>query len=792
MQKLTPILGIALLNSLAVPGALAQESGSAHLALEEIIVTANKRAENLQEVPMSISAFNEDFFEDSGVTDFKALEQYTPSLKIQSGADSRSTSLRIRGIGSTGTNTGIDPSVGVFIDGVYQGRAGMNISDLVDISRVEVLRGPQGSLYGKNTAAGAINIITSLPTEEFEAEAEFTYAKDNRKELRGMVNIPLGDGGNAARISGYAVNGDHLYTNTYTGEGLNDANKWGLKSRVLFNLDNSQLVVNFDYSKEDTDCCAMAVIDYDNYPSPHVGVSPADLEAITGLATPEADPFGDEYWLSNQPSNKVEVAGISTEWTFDLDSDDTITFINAARNYTSISDYDGDFTAYEAATSAPTTVEMDQYSSELRITSPGGETWDYQGGLYAFYSKMETQGSLGMTRDLLENSPRLLGLLLGQESVNLDSNVNETTSFAAFGQLTWNATEKLSSTLGLRVTQEDKARTGSQRTIRTPFEPGHRYYTGPEVLPWGVIVDDIAPIAGPDIEFDQERSDTNVSPSLNVRYFWNDDFMTYASISKGFKSGGFDQRRVSVDDPSAINGGDDGAGEFNEEKATSYELGWKSTLMDSRMTFNGTFYLVDYKDFQSQSFDGAGTKVNNAGSLRSYGTELDLTFAATANLTLGTAIGYNKAEYSSYDHGGCTAEDLTFAFQADPTTPCSQDLAGRPLDNAPEWTLSSYAQYEKSLEADLLLIARLEHNFVDSYYLDQDLDENLKNEKVDLVNLRLTLTNETRDWEAAIWGKNILDEKSYLMAIDIPTLGGYAGVVAPRATYGLSLRRNFD
>lgn len=809
MQKFAPILGLALFHSFASSTVLAQQSGENFIGLEEIIVTANKRAQNLQDVAMSVSAFNSDFFKDTGETDFYALEQYTPSLKIQAGADSRSTSIRIRGIGSTGANVGIDPSVGVFIDGVYQGTAGMNISDLVDIERVEVLRGPQGSLYGKNTAAGAISVVTARPASEYSANAEFTYNSDNQKELRGMINIPLGDNGNAARISGFAINGDHLYTNTFNGEGLNDANKWGLKSRVLFNFDDSELLVNFDYSRENTDCCVLAVIDYDGY-SPAViatpitdtnyagltpGVDYVSLEDTMGLDVPNANPFGDDYWISEQPSNDVEVAGASTEWTFDLANENTITFINAARTYTSVSSYDGDFTGAEAATPASTNIEMDQFSSEIRVASPGGETWDTQGGLYAFYSKSKSVGTIGIGRTILENSPQPLGFLLGQQSINVDSNVHETTSFAAFGQVVWNPTDQLSTTFGLRVTQEKKTRTGSQRTLRTAFELGHPYNltNQTELPPWGwgapLFPSDLAPIAGPDVDFDQSRTDTNVSPSLNVRYFWNDDFMTYASASKGFKSGGFDQRRVPVVTMGAINGGNDKAGEFNEEKATSFELGWKSTLMDNRLTFNGTFYLVDYKDFQAQAFDGSGTKVTNAGSLRSTGLELDTMFAATADLTIGSALGYNKAEYKDFINGQCTAEAV---FLNGPYSICVDDLSGRTLDNAPELTVSTYAQYEKSLDSDLVVVARIEHNYTDSYYLDQDLDENLRNDAIDLINLRLTITNENRDWEAALWGKNILDEQYYQMSIDIPTVGGYAGVAAQGATYGLTLRRNFE
>lgn len=816
MKKYLAPVGCMIFAGGALPALAQNNADSADLIIEHIIVTANKREQSLQEVPMSVTALGKDFFEDSGQTSFQALEQFTPNLKIQAGPDSRTTSVRIRGIGSAGSNAGIDPSVGVFIDGVYQARAGMALGDLVDIERVEVLRGPQGTLYGKNTAAGAINIITQAPTESLEGKAEFVLANNNRKEFRGTVNLPMGDSGNAARITGYAVDGDHLYKNSFNGEGINDANKWGVKTRFLFNLDDSELLVNLDYSKEDTDCCALAVIDYNGFSPIMIGTpttnSPSNL--IPGLpyvaletapgtvgAPPKADPFGNRYWLNEELSNNVEVAGISAEWNFELENGDSLTFINAARSYQSNSSYDGDFTAYNAATPADTDEDFTQFSSELRITSPSGQFWETQGGLYAFYSNFETEASLGIGEDVLLNSPQLspgfppLSAMLGSQSVNLDKNKYETTSFAGFGQITANFTEKFSATLGLRITQEEKKRVGSQRTVRSPVVIDIPFVGPfPIPLPPFEVLPDLAPIAGADVDYDQDRRDTDFSPSLTARYFWNEGLMTYVSSSQGFKSGGFDQRRVPIQQFGVINGGDDHAAEFDEEGATNYEFGWKSASMNNRLTFNGSLFFVDYDDFQAQAFDGASTKVTNAGSVESYGAELDATFVVSKQLTLGTAIGYTHAEYKEFDNGQCTATDslIWSLTPGNAALPCVNDLAGQPLDNVPEWTVSSYAQYETSLSSDVFAIARIEHNYIDEFFLDQDLDPNLTNDAVNLLNLRFSLVNAERNMEVTFWGNNLLGEEYFLMGIDIPTLGGYAGVVAPQTTYGITLRANFN
>ena len=796
--------GLALLVPLLVTATFAQgqdPNGPDPLALEEVVVTATKRAQSIQEVPMSVTAFTAEFFKDSGVSDLAGLEQYTPSLKITPGTDSNSTSIRIRGIGSVGTNVGIDPSVGTFIDGVYQGRAGMSIGDLIDIERIEILRGPQGTLYGKNTAAGAISIITMTPSPEaFESEVDLQYNSDQRAEIHAMTNVPLGDS-HAIRLTGYAIDGDHLYENKYNGEGLNDASKWGLKSRILFdgeaNADGDgigEFLLTMDYTKEDTDCCALAAIGYEGLSTlntPNLNAASAQLseelgnnaagnpilqwnsfEDSEGYLPPKVDPFDENnYWVDGEIKNKVDIGGVALEWNKDLASENTLTFINAWRHYESDSSYDGDFTAYDSVTGSQD-VDFDQYSSELRITSPGGETFDYQGGLYAFYSEMDSVGTFRQSEALVDNI-RVAGVPLSDifpnGTLNTDNNTYKTTSYAAFGQLVWNITDEFSTTFGLRYTYERKDRDGSQITT-----------------PESII--DIPPVAGPDVFYDESRNDDDWSPALIGRYFVTPDIMTYASITRGFKSGGFNQRRE-------LEGRN---GEFDPEESTNYEIGWKSSTEDRRLQLNGTFYFTKYDDFQAQAFDGSSLTVTNAGSMESYGSELELVFIPIADVMAGTAMGYNKAEYDDFKNGQCTIDQAFNQYYVEqgnqggsPGTaspPCVQDLSGKAIDNAPEWTVSSFVQYERDLTANLIGKVRAEHNFTDSFYLDQDLDPNLENDSVHLVNLRFTLSNVEQTWEAAIWGQNLLDEEYYAFGLDMPVMGGYAGVVAPGAIYGVTVR----
>jgi iron complex outermembrane recepter protein len=745
-----------------VPFALSQDQ---MVELEEVIVTANRREQNLQDVAISVAAFTDEFFKDSGTSSLQQLEQYTPSLKITPVTDSRSTSIRIRGIGSIGNNAGIDPSVGVFIDGVYQGRAGMSIGDLMDVQRVEVLRGPQGTLFGKNTAAGALNIVSKAPAEIFGASAEAVVGNYGTQEVRGMVNVPLGDTGHATRLSGYYVTNDGFDKNTFTGEKVNDTNRKGLRSRTLFNLDDyGDLTFSLDYAQNDGDCCGPDIIDYEGSGSPQ-GLPFSALAAATGMPLPEADPYDRKVHFNEPFVNDVNVGGISADWTNELSNGIVLTWINAWRQYQSDSTSDGDFSHYEAI-HYTTEVDLDQYSSEFRIASPEGDVWDYQVGAYLFNSTMDTEGQNGFLP--LVGELFYGGLLFPGGTINTDRNEHETTSYALFGQTNWNMSEAWRLTLGARLTYEEKKRKGSQQSRPEPAFPL-----------------DAAPIAGPDSTVDEDRSSSDVSPSISLSYFAREGLMLYTSASQGFKSGGFNQLRTAIGVP----------GEFDDERSRNYELGWKGTWLDRRLQVNGTLFYVDYDDFQAQGFDGTSITVRNAGSLESKGVELEVVYVPNALMTTGLAVGYNDATYADFETGECTTEQVFAITGGSPFIPadCLQDLTGRELDNAPEWTASTYLQLDDEISnTDMSWFARLEYNYVGELYMAQDLDENLKRDAIDLVNARVGLSGKDSKWQLTLWGRNLLDEEYFVVGFDVPVMGGFAGINAPQATYGLTLNYQTD
>jgi iron complex outermembrane receptor protein len=303
--------------------------------------------------------------------------------------------------------------------------------------------------------------------------------------------------------------------------------------------------------------------------------------------------------------------------------------------------------------------------------------------------------------------------------------VHKTWSYAGFGQVTLNPIEKLSLTGGLRFTYEKKTRTGSQtceRWVRVgnSWEWVMHDPPNPDLDPF-----DAPPVCGPPATIeagDNDRAVTNVSGMANVRYFATEEIMLFANFATGFKSGGFNQLRVSVGTPT----------EFNDEESTNYEAGVRSTLLEEMLTLNVTGFFTTYDQFQAQLFDGTSISVRNAGSLVSYGFEGDLVLAPLEGLVIGSSVGFNVAEYEEFKNGEQTAQQrwdassgrlLTYCATA-PVEDCVQDLSGKTLDNVPRWTVSSFLQYEYETHwrHDLVLFARAEYNFSSSRFLAQDLD----------------------------------------------------------------------
>jgi iron complex outermembrane receptor protein len=768
-----------------------ETAGDAPLSkgVEVITVTAQKREESAQEVPISMTALSGEMIEDSGLTDFRNLQNFAPNVRIQSTEGSRSTSVRIRGIGSIGFNAGIDPSVGVFIDGVYQSRSAQAAGDLVDIDRVEILRGPQGTLYGKNTAAGAINVITRKPTYDYQAFLEGRAGNYDLLDGRGSVNIPIVDGRVATRISGYRQVRDGLDRNLFDGDRTNDSDKWGLRGRTLFDIaDGLSLIVTGDYSLEDNECCIADITDYAAQntfpfalakPFGGFGLVPGDgdFEDLGNFQGPPlasfdaaADGFDNRVHANAPIENRTENWGIAGTFDWEI-GDHTLTSISAYRELSYDGEFDGDFSLYDAIESVSDT-DLWQVSEELRLVSPSSDLLEYVAGFYFHHQSQDTLNRLTLRQPLADFVNSYFPFPFFPANVGTTDNEHESFSYAGFGQATLHVTDRVSLTGGLRLSYEKKTRDGDFVTV-----PPLPFSAGP---------------FGPNYSLDQDRDTTNLSGTAIARWFPIEDVMLYASYARGFKSGGFNADRETIDPALPI---PNNLGEFDDERSDSFEGGFKSRWLDGRLTLNGTFFYTIYEDFQAFSFDGTSFLVTNADELTSYGVEAEAMAVPVEWLMLGSNMGFNITEFEDFDNALCTdAQSAAFPFTPG-STGCTQDLSGERLDNAPRWSFSNFAMIEHAFfptpGPDLDWFVRADWSYTSRVNLAQDLDSRLWQDGYHLLGLRGGIRTADRRLELSLWAENVTDEDYNLVAFDIPVIGGLAGINGTRRTWGGMVRFNY-
>jgi iron complex outermembrane receptor protein len=747
-------------------------------AVEEIVVTAQKREQNVQDVPISITALTGDFLQDSGSSSLMDIGQFAPNVSLNTITDSRSTAIRIRGIGNDGVNAGIDPAVGVFLDGIYQGRTGLVTSmDLADIDRIEILRGPQGTLYGKNTAAGAINVVTKRPqVNEWGVFLENVLGNYDTREVRGSINVPMVEDKVATRVTGYWAVRDGFDELWSTGEDRNDADRNGVRVKTLFNLsDDLEMMLWGEYATDQNTCCLPDIIDYEGPPNLDVvfnnrsGRSDVGgLAQTTGRPVPPLDPFDRMVDANAASSNDSRLLSIAGELNYHV-GDHVLTLLAGYRHFDFSSVLDGDFSSYNAVI-LTTDETFQQYSGELRLTSPVGERLEYVTGLYFYFQKDETDGQIGIGPDWIDASP-FFGAAIGAIGAandegfisNYDSNTHKTWSYAFYGQATYSLLEDLKLTTGLRGTYEQKSRVGSQIA--------------------GFKAIDAGPF-GPDRFADEDFDVFNLSPMGVMQWFPTMDTMVFGKVALGFKSGGYNQLRT-------LGGANT---QFDDEEATDVELGFRSTWFDRMVTLNTTLFHTWYDNFQATIFDGSAFYVTNAGSLRSYGVETDMLVVPHPSLMLGVGVGYNPTVYDEFDDAPCTADQIWRAKGRDPLAlswTCAQDLEGEPVNDAPEWSATVFAQYTRALgtmpalDRPVLGFLRADYTYQDSIYLQQDLDRNLRQPAYNLLNLRTGIKTEDERWEVAFSVRNVTDEGYNVAGFDAPIMSGYVGINgAPRQYLG--------
>ncbi len=749
----------------------AAPSTFAQYALEEVVVTAQKRVESLQDVPISVSAMGGDKLAEAGIENLQDLSAYVPNLKVLDGGIV--PMMFIRGIGS-GANQGFEQSVGTYSDGIYMGRSLQSRSSFMDLERVEVLRGPQSILFGKNSIAGAISLVSARPTDEFEGKASISYAPEfEETELNAYISGPITESLRARLAIRDRQEDGYLENTTRNSDGPAVDEQ---AARLTFEWDaTDNLLATLKLETADIKRAGRIsqIIDFGGY-----------ADVFSDLKGEEELDFKRGANEDNKISFKSNNAVLKLDYAL---GEHTLT------STTGYSDFDFQEYHYDGEFSEVRVVDMDmgeeyeQFSQEIRLTSPGGETVDYILG--AFYQTSEQQYS---------EVARLYPSALGMAPSAFDSEVvrpfsQESDVWAVFAQGTWNVTDTLRLTAGLRYTEEKKEGTRDQALFSTD-QPG--------VLQSDLIFNH--PLAGEapvatflagafgltDHSLSGKRDEEVLTPSLNVQYDLSGDIMLYATYSTGYKSGGFDARGINhwtlAEQGESLNvlkrGGDNF--QFDEEQAETFEVGAKMTLLDGSAELNIAAYQTNYTDMQVSVYDGVfGFSVFNAGEAKVQGLELDGRWRATENLMFVSSLAYLDYEWTDYTEGSCPGVG---AKELSPSGNC--DFTGRENMHAPEWTFNVSANYDYALTDSLQLRTTLDANFMDNHYVAGTLDRRHEQPATTTFNARIALAPFDDKWQVALTGKNLTDQRIMTYGSDVtlsktpatPEGGLHAEIKRPR------------
>jgi len=784
------------LTAMALGLALAQQSYAQ--GLEEVVVTATKRAESMQDVPISMVAMSGEDIKDFGVTRGEEFSANMPAVSIKQ--NPIGNFIFIRGVGTPGSNQGIEQSVSIFHDGIYMGRSQLSRAPFMDLDRVEVLRGPQSALFGKNTIGGAIHVISAKPTDEFEGMVSGLYGwEDGEQEITGVLSGPITDT-LSGRIAYRTYELDGYLENELTGDDGPERDDETLRLMLSWDAtDTLNITGKWERSefKQVQQTTQLRIIDPVGTGVPFSGLNAALRAAITGDTSPEkyddkravindggaalglvAPQYAGLPGFPDKPEfsdNEMDVGTLTIDWAI---GEHTLTAITGYATYEYRDVCDCDFAALPLI-QVDATEDYDQFSQEIRITSPGGETFDYIVGFYyqesdLSYRSIEGFGS-SLASPLLGAPAALTPNLTRDYSMDQDQDM-----WAVFGSGTYSFTDSTRLTVGIRYFEETKE---ASHALNKKFTGGWDYSSGAG-LPAGTLVYGdtaaeydrfLAEFAGTPLTAisegiyagllgtfehdirDRERSEEDVTGSITLEHDIGEDAMVFATIATGTKGGGFDARFLQTNDNPFF--------EYDEEKATAFEIGIKSTLLDGMMTFNATAFYTTVDDFQVSIFDGATAFfVQNAAELESQGVEVDLRWAATDSLTIGFAGSYLDATYQDFENGPCWtisgSEPVDRGNCIDRGTPnARRDASGDNINFAPELAANFNVDYRLPIGSSLEGRGTLNVNYSDGYATAGDLDEDYAyQDDYTTLDLRLALGSVDGMWDVALIGKNLTDE----------------------------------
>lgn len=772
-RSLRRAVALVLASAVAAPAAWSQ--ADAGPTLEEIIVTAQKREETLREVPISVNAISGEKIAEVGIVRLDDLKAYVPNLQVtETGI---ANNIYIRGIGS-GLNHGFEQSVSIYADGIYRGRGHQSRMPFLDLARVEVLRGPQPILFGKNAIAGAVNLVSARPTAEFEGSVRAMYEVENNEQvadlmLSGPVAGPLG-----ARLAVRYREADGYIKNLTLSrdEPARDELAGRLTLELAPDADFSASLRleagSFDVVGRQVEIFGETPAAPFLQPRDNVMVNPPIpgltygqiLRAVLGRDPSVLNTSIDYQRSSNGDFSNLDTreAALTINWGV---GNVIVTSVTGYSKYELDELCDCDFTGADVFT-AGITEDFDQFSQEVRVASDTGQKLEWIAGLfYQTYDLIEADyvhvPSNSIIPALSALSPAYAALRFFADTANPRLFTQSSELYAVFAQGTWNVTDSFRITAGGRWSSEDKE--GARWNDLTAG-------VGGPSLPPGlidVLYDNFFGISRHSVE--GSRSESKFTPLVNLQYRFGDDSMAYLSWARGNKSGGYDARS----NKSPAQGG---TFEYEPEEADSYELGLKWGIGRSAELAAALFY-TDYTDLQTSAFDGRlGFNVGN-GSAEVRGLELEGRWQATDSLYLFGSFAYLDFEWSRY-FGQCYYNPPP-ALVVSPNC----DYAGSTNQLNPEITAVIGADYRRPLGDALELRTSLDVNYTDKFLTSLTLDPNSAQSGYAKLNARIALASQSGRWEMALIGRNLTDEKTISYSGDTPLAGSTFGA---RSYYGFT------
>lgn len=730
--------------------AAAQEAEPAdELRVGTVIVTATRRDEDAQSIPIAVTAISAADLEESLIRDTNGLQQLASSLVITvSNSETTGGVLRMRGVGTGGQNAGLEGAVGAFIDGVYRSRPGQALNDLLDVQQIEVLRGPQGTLFGKNTSAGAIVVNTRAPEFEWGGKVLAGLGDNGQQRFMGSITGPIIEDKLAFRLSGITNKRDGFIKDVNSGQEYNDRDRFTVRGQLLAEpIEDMSIRLIADYTEKSEACCA----------APYVR-NGSRAAIITALGGTVFQPTQEDNYLvatDRDLRTDVEEFGLSGHLNWGLGFAD-LKVIASTRSFLAARDADIDGTDLDLARLNNERTKDRLNTLEATLQGENGRL-DWLVGAYGFETDFNSPQQQVMGADLgpflarFSTPPRAISGLYPAGSGDLLRRFYQTgRGWSLFTHNSISLTDKLTATVGLRYLEEEKAGGGQFITQAAPS------CTSP-LVPAGLRVFCAVP------DYQADYKDDAITYTGALSYQVTPNAMGYVSYSKGYKAGGISLDRTA---------GQRSSQTFLPEESINYELGVKTDWLDDAVQVNATLFRLEFTDYQRNVFTGTETLLSNQGEVLSQGVELETKFRPFRGLSLNASSTFADVQYG---------EDISDAT-----------LAGRQLNAAPKWTVQLGGAYTRPLTENMALFASSNGRYQSSTITGADLDPLKVQDGYTIVDARIGLRFKDQDAQISLWGTNLSDERyrvvTFNSALQAGSLQAYMG--EPR-TWGVEVSKNF-